>query len=102
MCDDNTWVYLQKRELLEFCVVFAFPKASNIDPEFRTFRFTKSVDSAVLQRKSIRFEEVLVFPAPVIPDIMNDWFLEHLTQFTASFAEKYGIMNILFVAFVMK
>lgn len=80
-------MYLQNLELLEFSVVFAFPNASSIGPEFRIFCFIKSFDSAVSQRKSIRLEQVLVFPAPDIPDIMNDWFLEHRMLSIASFAK---------------
>lgn len=81
-------MYLQNRELFEFCEVFALPKASNIGPAFETFSFTHSFDAVVSHKNSIKLEEVLDFPEPDIPDIMIDCFDELCNPFTAASAKK--------------
>lgn len=96
----NTSMYLQNRELLEFCEVFALPKASNTGPTFETFSFTHSFDAVVLHKNSTKLVEVLVFPEPDIPYMIIEYFCESYNPFKASFAGK--ILLYVHVPFIVE
>lgn len=63
-----TSMNLEKRELFEFSTVFAFPKISRIELDFKMLVLILSLTSVVLQRYSIKCFDVSVLPAPDNPD----------------------------------